>query len=182
MESRAFIESQVEKLRLSLERHNALCSHESERIFHSPLDVARISHFENFPYDYQCFAREIGYVNLSWNGYMNLEVLRLPLRLRDLSQFSEIDEEPTYLQSELELSGYIGERAGKAANLCSISDWAAQQGIDDYVLVAENPCSYTYLAFDTEARPFSPVEIFSGHSFNSFLEYVEKDFSYSLKS
>ena len=139
MESQAFIESQVEKLRQSLERHNALCSHESERIFHNPLDVARISHFENFPYDYQCFAREIGYVNLSWNGYMNLEVLRLPLRLGDLSQFSEIDEEPTYLQSELELSGYIGERAVKAASLCSISDWAAQQGIDDYRISGGKP-------------------------------------------
>lgn len=182
MESQAFIESQVEKLRRSLERHNALCSHESERIYHSPLDVARISHFENFPYDYQCFAREIGHVNLSWNGFMDLEVLRLPLRLGDLSQFSSIDEEPTWLQSELEVSGAIGERAGEATNLCSISDWAAQQGMDDYVLVAENPCSWTYLAYDTEARPFSPVEIWQGEPFNSFLEYVEIYFSHSLKS
>ena len=113
---------------------------------------------------------------------MDLEVLRLPLRLGDLSQFSLKDEEPTWLQNELELSGAIGERAGKAANLCSISDWAAQQGMSDYVLVAENPCSWTYFAYDTEARPFSPVEIWQGEPFNSFLEYVELYFSHSLKS
>lgn len=144
----------------AIEAYNAEQQYDEYRIHHGSGDPdwsSRLRNHELYPADYQRFVERIGW--LWWSpGYMGLNVFSEPLRLGDLQK----DDDRTFLGSELML-----DRDG-----LSIAAWAENEGIANHELVAEDPCSYAYVAVDKSTHPYTLVELIEEKQCDSFLEFV----------
>ena len=164
------IEQTVDKLLNTIEKYNSLYPQGDERrIDYGPVDISKIRNFADYPYDYQYFVSKIGSLSYS-PGYAGLSVKSEHIALKDIHP----DEFGEYLNCEfLEMEMNVRyENEGE-----TIADWAKKEGIAEHILVAEDPCSYSYLAFDPSASPYTPTDVIEKQIYPSFVAYVNDHLS-----
>ena len=125
-----------------------------------PAWSSSIEDHELYPLEYRKFAERIGYLEYS-PGYLGLNVFAVPVRLGDMHEDNERGEN---LLREINI--------GHEERL-TIAEWAESNGIADHLLIAENPCSYSYIVLDKSTNPFTLADLNDGMNVcDSFLEYV----------
>jgi hypothetical protein len=119
---------------------------------------------ELYPRDYQRFAKKIGWIYYSPDAAC-LDAKLIEDRLGDMlpDEKGEYDD-GYFLDMELGLRFMKDEST-------SIAEWAESKGIADYLLVAEDPCGYEYLALDKSTNPYTLIELISEIP-DSLLEFV----------
>ena len=153
------VERRVDEILHIIGLYNSLHLEDEEiRVLYGHVDTSKIENFRNYPYEYQYFLQKIGWLKFC-PGYEGLSVFPSPVNLKDLNSIH--DDEKTWLYYELEC-----ERTD------TIAEWARKNDITDHILVAEDPCSYVYLAFNPNSRPYTAIEIW-GDVYDSFLDMVE---------
>ncbi len=176
-QDREVISAAVNSLLNMIEKYNFLYPEGDEsRIDYGPVDTSKIKNFEDYPYDYQCFINKIGWVVYS-PGYAGLSVTSMPTSLKDIhpNESGEYEVDGYYLQFEM---SFRFNNEGEA-----IADWAKKENIADHILVAEDPCGYSYLAFNPNTKPYTPIDIMEGDDtwFDSFLRYVMNSLEQGLR-
>ena len=157
------VERRVDEILYMIESYNSLHEEDDKmRISYGPVDTSKIADFSNYPYEYQYFIEKIGWLKFC-PGYEGLSVFSRPLILKELDSIH--DDELTWLYYELECSGEE-----------TVADWAKINNVTDHILVAEDPCSYIYLAFNPYSRPYIAIDILHNSNY-SFLEMVEGQLS-----
>ena len=158
------VERRVDKILHIIGLYNSLHPEDEEmRVLYGHVDTSKIENFRNYPYEYQYFLQKIGWLKFC-PGYEGLRVFPSPVILKDLDSIH--DDELTWLYNEL---GCAGKE--------TVADWARNKNITDHVLVAEDPCSYIYLAFNSNSSPYTAIDILH-NSYDSFLDMVEGQLEY----
>ena len=157
------VDENLEILLTAIETYNAEQSYDEYRIRLGAGDPAwssRVKDDELYPLEYRRFVERIGWLEYS-PGYLGLHVFIEPLRLGDLQ---EDNEKGSNLEVELCL--------GRQNPPSSVAEWAEIEGISDHLLLAEDPCSYAYVALDKSTSPYSLIELIEEKQCDSFLGFV----------
>lgn len=160
---RKIIENRIEKILGMISQYNAL-NLETEELWikHGQFDTSRIRHFDSYPYDYQCFMKKVGWLRYS-PGHAGLTVFSSPVVLKDFP-----DDEPEG-GDELEwIRAFYGDDQ-------KVSERAKADNISDHILVAEDVCGFSCIAFNPRTTPYATIDIQDPNNsyFDSFLKYVE---------
>jgi hypothetical protein len=165
------IDQRVDKLLDMIEKYNSLYPEGDEsRIDYGPVDTSKIENFEDYPYDYQCFIREIGRLSYS-PGLVGLSVISSPAALKDIP-----DNEPE-----------VGDEFGEVRTFYGYDEWVAEaektENIFDHILVATDVCGYLCLAFNPDTTPYTPINIMEPDNTwsDSFLGYVMECLDWPVK-
>jgi len=173
-QDREVISASVNSLLNMIEKYNSLYPEGDEnRIEYGPVDTSKIENFEDYPYDYQCFMKRIGWLGYG-PGTASLSV-NDPAALKDIypNESGEYEPDGYFLEIEMNLR-YDNEGE-------TIADWAKKENIADHILVAEDPCSLSYLAFNPNTTPYTPIDIMEPTWSGSFLDYVEYQLYHPLE-
>ena len=168
------VDENLQSLLTSIEAYNAEQRYDEYRIrlgADDPAWSSRVKDHELYPLEYRRFVERISWLEYS-PGYLGLHVFVEPLRLGDMQEDNEKG-------SNLEVELCLAHRMNPPS---SVAEWAEIEGISDHLLLAEDPCSYAYIALDKSTSPYSLIELIEEKQCDSFLEFVVTQLCHPLRN